>query len=349
MKNAEIELVGAKKLEQIWEESASLTRWKNDDARRKRQDENEERNDELFNGNEISYAEMKQMEEDFKSKEAALKTKKVEEEYKSYVEAVFDPVYNGLEAEMHSLMDVYVEAEHLLQTSVSGIKSLEGGDPPSTEDCLELLDAIYKQVEKRHEGVVHVVAERDRCYKKTEIQPLYATGKIAQVRDTEKHFESAEKQAALKAKREKARRIGQLVSFAEDVVVNALSTEQKEMDQIVAAIKSLDDGTGDADLLARAHSTLDALKRSSKALLTLFNDLEVELNSAVMDADIAEAQSQNADAKRVQELQAEKKQGEKKLVEEYIRRVRVLESDQTELKELVERKMSKGHGNADQK
>ncbi|EOA80802.1 uncharacterized protein SETTUDRAFT_124059 [Exserohilum turcica Et28A] len=349
LKNAEIELVGAKKLEQIWEESASLTRWKNDDARRKRQDENEERNDELFNGNEISYAEMKQMEEDFKSKEAALKTKKVEEEYKSYVEAVFDPVYNGLEAEMHSLMDVYVEAEHLLQTSVSGIKSLEGGDPPSTEDCLELLDAIYKQVEKRHEGVVHVVAERDRCYKKTEIQPLYATGKIAQVRDTEKHFESAEKQAALKAKREKARRIGQLVSFAEDVVVNALSTEQKEMDQIVAAIKSLDDGTGDADLLARAHSTLDALKRSSKALLTLFNDLEVELNSAVMDADIAEAQSQNADAKRVQELQAEKKQGEKKLVEEYIRRVRVLESDQTELKELVERKMSKGHGNADQK
>ncbi|USP79925.1 hypothetical protein yc1106_07199 [Curvularia clavata] len=330
-----------------WEDSASLTRRKNDEARRKRQEENEEHNDELFNNDEISYAEMKQLEEEFKQKEVELKAQEVQGEYRSYMDAVFNPVYSGLQAEIKELMDLYAEVEHLLQVSVSGTKSLESGDPPSTEDCLELLENIHKQVEKRHEGVVRIVAERDRVYKKTEIQPLYAAGKISAMKDLERHFESAEKQAALNSKRDKARRIGQLVSSVEDVVVTALSTERKEMDQILAAIRLLDDGAGDGDILSRAHSTINGLKHSSKALLSLFNDLEIELNNTVVDAEIAQAESEKADAARLEELRAEKKEGEKKLVEEFTRRVHVLESDDEAIKELVERKMGKDNGSGD--
>ncbi|EUC35414.1 hypothetical protein COCCADRAFT_90853 [Bipolaris zeicola 26-R-13] len=335
-------LVKMKELTGTWEKTTSLNRRKNDDARRKRQEENEEHNDDLFNNDEISYAEMKQLEEEFKKKEVELKTQEVQEEYKSYMETVFNPVYNGLQAEIKQLMDLYDEAQHLLQTSVSGIKSLEGGDPPSTEDCLELLEDIHKQAEKRHEGIVRIVAERDRLYKKTEIQPLYAAGKISAMKDLEKHFEAAEKQAILNAKREKERRITHLVNFVEDIVVHALSTKHDEIDNILAAIKRLDESTGDPDTLSHAHSTLEALKHSSKALLSLFNDLEIELNSAAADAAIAQAESDKSGAARVRELQAEKKEAEKKLVDEYTRRVGVLESDEAAIKALVASKMRKG-------
>ncbi|EMD90936.1 hypothetical protein COCC4DRAFT_71647 [Bipolaris maydis ATCC 48331] len=341
-------LVKMEELMGTWEKTTSLNRRKNDDARRKRQEENEEHNDDLFNNDEISYAEMKQLEEEFKKKEVELKTQEVQEEYKSYMETVFNPVYNGLQAEIRQLMNLYDEAQHLLQTSVSGIKSLEGGDPPSTEDCLEFLEEIYKQAEKRHEGIVRIVAERDRLYKKTEVQPLYAAGKISAMKDLEKHFEAAEKQAVLNAEREKERRISHLVSFVEDFVVDALSTEHNEIDNILAAIKRLDDSTGNADTLSHAHSALEALKHSSKALLSLFNDLEIELNSAAADAAIAQAESDKSGAARVRELQAEKKEAEKKLVDEYTRRVGVLESDEGAIKELVERKtLKEKKGNGD--
>ncbi|EUC44685.1 hypothetical protein COCMIDRAFT_97608 [Bipolaris oryzae ATCC 44560] len=337
-------LVKMEELTGTWEKTTSLTRRKNDDARRKRQEENEEHNDDLFNNDEISYAEMKQLEEEFKKKEVELKTQEVQEEYKSYMETVFNPVYNGLQAEIRQLMDIYDEAQHFLQTSVSGVKSLEGGDPPSTEDCLEFLKDIHKQAEKRHEGIVRIVAERDRLYKKTEIQPLYAAGKISAMKDLEKHFEAAEKQAVLSAKREKERRISHLVNFVEDIVVDALSTEHNEIDNILAAIKRLDDSTSDTDTLSHAQSTLESLKHSSKALLSLFNDLEIELNSATADAAIAQAESDKRGSERVRELQAEKKEAEKKLVDEYTRRVGVLESDEAAIKALVESKMHKGNG-----
>ncbi|EMD61963.1 hypothetical protein COCSADRAFT_162491 [Bipolaris sorokiniana ND90Pr] len=345
-------LVKVEELMGTWEKTTSLNRRKNEDARQKRQEENEEHNDDLFNNDEISYAEMKQLEEEFKKKEVELKTQEVQEEYRSYMETVFNPVYNGLQAEIKQLMDLYDEAQHLLQTSVSGIRSLEGNDPPSTEDCLEFLEDIHKQAEKRHEGIVRIVAERDRLYKKTEIQPLYAAGKISAMKDLEKHFEAAEKQAVFNAKREKERRITHLVSFVEDIVVHALSTEHNEIDNILATIKRLDDSTGDADTLSHAHSTLEALKHSSKALLSLFNDLEIELNSAAADAAIAQAESDKSGVARVSELQAEKKEAEKKLVDEYTRRVRVLESDEAAIRELVASKMrnkgNKGNkGNGD--
>jgi hypothetical protein len=333
------------KLMKTWEKSASLSRRKLEDARRKRQEENEEHNDDLFNSNEISYAEMNQLENEYKHKEAMLKAQEDKDEYKTYVDAVFDPVFDKSQAEIKALMDLHVETERLLETSASGTKSMEVTATPSTKGCLELLKDIHEQIEKRHDKVLHIVLERDKRYKKTETQPLYAAGQISKMKTVEKHFENAEKQAVLKAKREKAERIGDLVDLAEELVVDAVGVEQRDIDGIVAAVKALNNGPGDADLLARAQDTIKALKSSSKALLSLFKALESELNDADIDVEIAAVKAENpADKERLQELEMEKVEGGSKMVSEFERRVAVLEQDEEEIAELVRKKKGTGKG-----
>jgi hypothetical protein len=164
------------------------------------------------------------------------------------------------------------------------------------------------------------------------------------MKSLEKHFENAEKQATLKAKEKKADRMGELVSFVEDIVFGAVSTEQAEIDRIVTAIKELDNGTADSDLLSRAQDTIVALKLSSKTLLTLFNILEIDHNNAVLDVDIAQARAEGPDAGRLQELESEKQRDAQKMTEEFERRVSVLNQIESEVAEMVQRKRKMTNG-----
>ncbi|KAH7077275.1 hypothetical protein FB567DRAFT_572294 [Paraphoma chrysanthemicola] len=326
-----------------WDKSAAVIRKKNDAARRKRQEENEENNDDAFNNNEISYADLNVLEEEFKEKEGELKAQEDRDEYRSYVEAVFDHVYDALQSDIKGLMDLYIETENFLRTSASGVESLHAdNDAPNTEACLELLQDLHDRILDRQDHVVAAVAERDKRYKKTEIQPLYAAGNITKMKAVEKHFENAEKQAIVRAKRDKASRAGELVGIAEEVVVHAVGVEQREIDAIIAAIRNLDDASADSDLLARAQDTLTHLKSSSKSLLSLFNNMEIAHNAAVLDAEIAQAKAENADASRITQLEEEKTKGEKKFMDEFQRRVEVIEQDKSEIEGLIAQKGGKG-------
>tara|TARA_R110002003_G_scaffold13_3_gene847 strand:+ start:6776 stop:9673 length:2898 start_codon:yes stop_codon:yes gene_type:complete len=341
--NLQLDTTNTDDLTKQWEKTAAIARKKNDAARRKRQEENEENNDDAFNNNEISYADLNVLEEEFKEKEGELKAQEDRDEYKSYVEAVFDQVYDALQSDIKGLMDLYIEAENLLHTSVSGIQSLEpGNDAPSTQACLELLQDLHNRILDRQDHVVAAVAERDKRYKKTEVQPLYAAGNIPKMKAVEKHFENAEKQATVRARRDKAGRAGELVGIAEEVVVGAVGVEQREIDAIVAAIRDLDDASGEPDLLALAQDTVSHLKSSSKSLLSLFNTMEIAHNAAVLDAEIAQAKMENADASRVKQLEDEKAQGEKKFMDEFNRRVEVIEQDKAEIEGLIAEKGGKG-------
>ena len=322
-------------LTKAWEKSASLTRRKNADARRNRAEESEAHNDDLFNSDEISYAELKDLEAELKQRENKLKIQEDQEECKDYVETVFEQVYHDLQGDIAALIDVYIKAETLLQTSVSGVKSFEGGDAPTTKVCLELLLNIHEQTEKIHDEVVKSVAERDKRYKKSEVQALYLAGNIAKMKVIEKHFEHAEKQALQRAKNEKAKRLGDLVKVVEEAVVGAATIEQNERGRIVAAIRNLKDGDASTDILRRASETLDGLHESSKALLTLFNGLEISLNTAEVEADIAHARADGEPESKVQELQSEMKARETELNDEFTRRIGVLDQDRKEVKQLT--------------
>ncbi|KAL1654936.1 hypothetical protein SLS61_002686 [Didymella pomorum] len=318
----------------LWEKAASLTRRKNDDARRKRHEETEEHNDDLFNSDEISYAELKDLEAEQKAKENQLKIQEAQDEVKSYVETVFDKVYNAHQADIAKLTDLYNEAETLLQTSVSGVQSLRGGTAPSTKACLELLIELHEQIEKTHDQIVQAIAERDKRYKKTEVQPAYNAGDRAKLKTMEKHFEHAEKQAICRAKNEKAERLGDLVKTAEEAVVGAASIEQSERSRIVAAVRDLQDGDH-ADILRRTSETLDLLHESSKSLLAIFNRLEIDLNTTEVDADVAQALVDGAPESKIKEMQSEMTARETQLKEELARRIGVLDQDRDEAEQLI--------------
>ena len=336
--------VNVEELTKTWEKSASLTRRKNDDARRKRQEENEEQNNDLFDSNEISYAEISQLEEDLKEHERELKAQEDRDEYKGYVEAVFDKVYDGIQAEIKTLVDLYIEAESLLQTSVSGVRSLEGGGMPTTKDSLSLLKDLHEQIERNHARVHLAVAERDKRYKKTETQPLYAAGNMTKMKAVERHFEAASAQALARAKSDSAQRTTDLVKAAEDVVVAAISTEQTDLDRILAALRALPDTSAPPDLVARANTSITQLKASSKDILSLFHALECDLNAADLAADVAQARAEGADAARVQQIEADASDAEGKLKEELERRVLVLEQDSEDIARLLDSKRKTGGG-----
>jgi hypothetical protein len=336
-----------------YDKSAILTRKKNDSARQKRQEESEEHSNQLFNDNEISYADIGALEDEFKEKERGLKAREDREEYKMYVEQVFDKVYDGLQGEIRGLMDLYIEAESLLQTSVSGVKVISGtSDVPSTHEALELLKDLHAKLELRHEKVAQAVAERDKRYKRTEIQPLYAMGDIKKMKTVERHFENAERQATARAKDERAHRIGELVRVAEEVVIAAVGSEQDEADHILKAAKSIaqDEEEGNEELLKRARDTLLAIKHSSIELLSLFNALEISHNTAQLEAELAQVKAQQTvDPKQIQELEAEMANSENQMKEEFKRRVGVLEQDRDQIEGLVKEPLTVEHREAKEK
>ncbi|KAF2658268.1 hypothetical protein K491DRAFT_776465 [Lophiostoma macrostomum CBS 122681] len=311
-----------------WEKAAALTRKKNDTARHQRQEESEDHTNQLFEDNEISYQDIGDIEDEFKEKERELKAKEDRDEYKSYVHEVFDKVYDGLQADIKALMDANAEAESLLHSSVSGIRAIEGGDAPTTKASLAILKELNSIMEDRHERVVQAVAERDKKYKKTEVQPLYAAGDIKKMKQVEKHFENAEKMAAVTARDEKADRLARLVKLAEEVVISAVGAEQGEIDGIVKAVEQVRaDEAGREHAVDKAGEVLEALLKSSKDLLTVFNKLEIELNEAVLEAEIAQAKVEGKDARRIGELQEEMREGERRLKDEFERKVGVLDRD----------------------
>jgi hypothetical protein len=329
-----------------WEKAASLMRKRNEEARRKRQEDSEARTNQLFDDHEISYPDIGVIEDEFKEKERLLKAQEDRDEYRTYVEEVFDKVYDSLQLDIKAIMDLYFETEGLLHTSVSGVRVMEGDvDAPTMKEALEVVKELHTAAEVRHEKVVQAVAERDKRYKKTEIQPLYAAGDIQKMKAVEKHFDKAEKQAAARAKAEKVGRLEDLVALVEDVVVRAVATEQGDVDRIVAAIKDLSDDAGQfeeveerREILGRARETLLLIKDSSKELLTFLNVQEHDLNMAFREADVAHAQADGADAARIIEIEQQAEEKERLLKGEFERKLGILEKDWDGVDELLKEK-----------
>ncbi|OCL08953.1 hypothetical protein AOQ84DRAFT_388501 [Glonium stellatum] len=348
-----------------WETEAAARRSKLDAARRARQEESEARTDELFNDNEISYADIGALEDEFKVSEAKKKAQEDRDEYRAYVEAVFDPVYDKLQGEIKGLMELFVECEALVKSSVSGKAALDllslpsptspttsttnpQPPPPTTLQAMDALRQLHDLIEQRHERVVQAVADRDRRYKRTEIQPLYAAGNIAKMKSVERHFDNAERQAALRARGDRADRFAHLLHAFEDATVRAVADDQGYRDAVVGALERVGVGVGapaegsgvaerQREVVARAGEVLRALARSSTLLMTLFNGVEVQLNDAVFEAEIAQARAKGAKADQIAELEVEMKDGTLRLQDELKQRLQVLEDGLREAEELVER------------
>lgn len=180
-------------INRAYTESAKKRRRGLDEGRRKRAEEHEEYTDELFADEQIGYGDIKDMETEFKSQEARKEAKEEEDEYETYCSEVFQKVYDRLQEGIKGLMDKYLSIVRDIPTAVVG---KERWNTPTGVELTELLEGLLelrKYIETRHEKVQEAIIERDRRFKKTVIQPLYANGNIGKMKSMEKHFEESEK------------------------------------------------------------------------------------------------------------------------------------------------------------
>lgn len=180
-------------INRAYTESAKKRRRGLDEGRRKRAEEHEEYTDELFADEQIGYGDIKDMETEFKSEEARKEAKEEEDEYETYCSEVFQKVYDKLQEGIKGLMDKYLSIVRDIPTAVVG---KERWNTPVGVELTELLEGLLdlrKYIETRHEKVQEAIIERDRRFKKTVIQPLYASGNIGKMKSMEKHFEESEK------------------------------------------------------------------------------------------------------------------------------------------------------------
>jgi hypothetical protein len=332
-----------------YETAATALRTTLDRERRARQEESETRTNQLFDDNEISYADIGSLEDEFKAEEARRKSKEDREEYARFVEGVFDCGYEQLQEGVRALMQGLGECENLLENSVAGVAALEDAldTPPTTIKVIEMLTAFHEAIELRHERVTQLVAERDKRYKKTEITPLYAAGNIAKMKNVERHFENAERQAVLRAKSERAERVAELVRSVEEAVVRAVGANQGVRDEIVAVLAKITPQEVQVEkwtaVVEHADQVLKALAQSSKDLMTKFNEVELALNGAVIEADMAHVKvedlGQQKEKPMVGALETKLKEGEERLKGELARRLGVLEEDLREGEALVKEKL----------
>lgn len=180
-------------INRAYTESAKKRRRGLDDERRKRAEEHEEYTDELFADQQIGYGDIKDMETEFKSEEARKEAKEEEDEYETYCSEVFQKVYDKLQEGIKGLMDKYLGIVRDIPIAVVG---KDRWNTPTGVELTELLEGLLelrKYIETRHEKVQGAIIERDRRFKKTVIQPLYASGNIGKMKSMEKHFEGSEK------------------------------------------------------------------------------------------------------------------------------------------------------------
>lgn len=180
-------------INRAYTESAKKRRRGLDEGRRKRAEEHEEYTDELFADEQIGYGDIKDMETEFKSQEARKEAKEEEDEYETYCSEVFQKVYDKLQEGIKGLMDKYLSIVRDIPTAVVG---KERWNTPAGVELTELLEGLLelrKYIETRHEKVQEAIINRDRRFKKTVIQPLYASGNIGKMKSMEKHFDESEK------------------------------------------------------------------------------------------------------------------------------------------------------------
>lgn len=180
-------------INRAYTESAKKRRRGLDEGRRKRAEEHEEYTDELFADEQIGYGDIKDMETEFKSQEARKEAKEEEDEYETYCSEVFQKVYDKLQEGIKGLMDKYLSIVRDIPTAVVG---KERWNTPAGVELTELLEGLLelrKYIETRHEKVQEAIIDRDRRFKKTVIQPLYASGNIGKMKSMEKHFDESEK------------------------------------------------------------------------------------------------------------------------------------------------------------
>ncbi|KAK5076148.1 hypothetical protein LTR64_006375 [Lithohypha guttulata] len=329
-----------------WDKDNRKHRAQLDKERAGRESESQSRIDELFHDNEIGYADIADLEEDFKVEEAGRKYQEDQDELESFTHAVFETVTNRLEKELAELETLRVKVLDILDLeaqSASGIirENLKGFNnamvKASLTDAMSTMLQIFDKIEIRQKKVAEAHFERERRRKRLELTILYTNGDTAGVKKLEKDFDRAQAMQVLSEARKRDERANRLMDSFDRAVVRGLAENQEWIDEvsdkasllrdIVLGSKSNGPPGQDRDHLLYGqggiketvdllHDAVAMVDQDSKELIRLSSHADKTLNEADFAMFLAEATIADADKKEFEKLYNEKVKEDQKLKDE---------------------------------
>lgn len=328
-----------------WDRDNRQHRAQLDKERAERESESQARIDELFNDNEIGYADIAGLEENFKVEEASRKDREDQNELESFSKAVFGSVTEKLTLELASLETLRIKALDLLdlraKSASARLRSISSGqvdqEQASLSDTMSLLLQVCDKIEIRQKKLAEAHFERERRHKRLELSVLYTNGDTAGVKKLEKDFDKAQAMQVLSEARKRDERANKLMDSFDRAVVRGLAENQEWIDDMSNKTSLLRDlvlgsesngppGQDREDLLygsGGVKETLDLLNdavtlvgQDSKQLITLSSYADKILNEADFAMFLAEATIAEADKQEFDKLYTEKTKEDLKLKDE---------------------------------
>lgn len=348
-----------------WDKSNRQVRGKQESERQVRQSENESHIDELFNDNEIGYADIAVLEKKFQLDEAGKKYKEDQDELDSFTKGVYHFVVEKIEDEITDLTRLQSTAIDVLDLeSVSAAKQLQSltSEPADSSNprnrasvciAMELLHEIHDKLEIRHLKVAEANFERERRRKRLELSVLYTNDDRPGIRKLEAEFSKAEKLQVLEESRKKAERITRLLDSFDRAVVRGLAEDQDVVDDMLAKVKAVHDlllnaspadiETSDSlygpegvrDLLVETSMAVDYLLDDSTSLVKLLSKADTSSNDADFALYIAEAKLADESPEKFEKLKREKEAEDRKINEELTTRLNGIAMTPGDVKRLI--------------
>lgn len=323
-----------------WDAKTKKQREVNDRQRHARQVESEQRIDSLFDDHEIGYGDISELEAGFKVKEAAKKADEDRAEYQTFVSEVFNMVWTRLHYELDQLIPHYEQYSKVMNDTLAGKEMFEdSGGKLALAPTMNAFLALHQKIEIRHQKAFEAVLERDRRLKKTEISPWYTLSNIPRVKQLEKQFEDAEKEAIIEYCEQRDARANRLMDVLDQNTLRGVGANQDYMEAIMKAVRRIASGrayasapasteaTAGLEEVQKAKAITTLLAASSEQIVQTFHIADMLLNSADYEVSVAKAKIAKADMATLAKLKEERAKEDQKLMRDLEHRLALIRED----------------------
>lgn len=320
-----------------WDANAKKQREENDRQRHARQMESEQKIDSLFDDHEIGYGDIGELEIEFKRSEAARRADEDRSEYQTFVSDVFNPVWTRLHFELDQLIPHYDQYSKLMDHTLAGKEMFEGSkEGLALGPTMSSFLALHQKLEIRHQKAFEAVLERDRRLKKTEISPWYTLSNIVKVKQLEKQFEDAEKNAIIEYCQQRDARANHLMDVLDQNTLRGVGANQDYMEAIMKAVRRIASGrafasvpgmnepTAGLEEVEKAKAIAALLALSSEQIVQIFHVADMLLNSADYEVSVAKAKVAKADLATLARLKEERAKEDQKLMRDLEHRLALI-------------------------
>lgn len=324
---------------QKWDENAAQRLRARDQDRMSRQEESEQHIDDLFNDKVIGYADINQLEEEFRQKEARMQLQEERKELEDFIREVFAQLDTRLKEEIVELKALVERATEALRQECRQTNQNSTGKFRLSY-LMDVLNDLSAKLELRYQKRLEIALDRERRRKKAERRPLIFLGESKALKKLDGDFDRMEKQNKVEAAKDRDERANKLMDAFDDAIMSGLGDHQKLIDGIAAKVKKLDieairsspypDLTQEL-VLRSIIALVNLVLEDTESILQSFGTADTTLNDADYNVSVAEARYSSASADIFHRLDEEKQKEDAKIQADLTKKLTSVRKGPTEI------------------